>query len=259
MVSVRHLGAKPKKDDSKIKRSSSGGGFSALRDGSSQKGGKKASSSKADKPKPPQDAGVEAAAAKTSEPAKVYKDPAACGKSSVNILKEYFVGGDTDDAVLSIFELVGPESEADAVQRGVSVVESSCGHVLESKAEDVDKYIVLLTRCAQENKLSTNMVQGGLAGLLEFISDIMIDAPLAGTHMVRIVATLVKENLLQLDFLLTTPEYFRTDGNAAQFAAKVMKEVGALEEVAYLEIVEKLMTEEDKKSHDSAKALVGSV
>lgn len=90
---------------------------------------------------------------------KAYKDPAACGKSSVNILKEFCVGGDTDDAVLSIYELVGSESEENSLERGIAVVESTCRDALENKVENVDKYIVILTRCVNENKLSTKMVE----------------------------------------------------------------------------------------------------
>jgi len=238
------------KNDSKpkLKKSSSGGSFALLRASSS--GAKK------DKPSKPT---TETKPVEKPKEKKEYKDPRACGKSSVNILKEYFVGGDTDDAVLSIFELIGDESEDGSLERGKAVIESTCGHVLEGKAEDIDKYLTVLTRCVSEKKISAKMLSGGFSGLLEFLSDIMIDAPLAGTYMAKIVGVYVKNETLKLDFLLSSPEYFKTDGNPAQFAAKIMKEVGSLEDASSLEVVDKLMTEIDKESFQTAQELVGSM
>lgn len=232
----------------KLKKSTSGGSFGMLRDTSA--GAKKDKSTK-----PPTDAKPK----EKPQEKKEYKDPQACGKSSISILKEYFVGGDTDEAVLSIFELIGSETEDGALERGIAVIESSCGHVLESKAEDVDKYLTVLTQCVSEKKLSAEMLEGGFSGLLEFLSDIIIDAPLAGAHMSKIVGTFIKSETLKLDFLLSTPEYFRIDGKAAQFAAKVMKSAGSLEDASCVEVVEKLMTEGNREEYKTVQDLIGSI
>ena len=237
--------------NSKISRSSSGSSCSALTEES--KKSSKGSKSKSVGEKAP------AAAAPTPAPKKEFKDPQACGKSAVNVFKEFFVGGDTDDAVLSISELIGSESDDGSLERGIAVMESTCGHVLEGKAEQVDKYLTVVTRCLTEEKLSVKMVEGGICGLLEFLSDVIIDAPLAGTHMTKIVGTFVKNNTFQLDSLLNAPEYFRTDGKAAQFAAKVMKHADKMSDANCLEVVEKLMTEEDKESFPTAAKLLESI
>ena len=52
--------------------------------------------------------------------------------------------------------------------------------------------------------------------------------------------------------------YNGRDGKAAQFAAKVIKKMGADDDAASLEVVEKLMTCDDKEAHPSAKELVAS-
>ena len=240
---------------SKLPRSSSGSSFSALMEESKKSKGSKSKSTGEKAPT----AATTAAPAPAPAPKKEFKDPQACGKSAVNVFKEYFVGGDTDDAVLSIFELIGSESDAGSLERGVAVVESTCGYVLEGKAEQVDKYLTVLTRCLAEEKLLVKMVEGGICGLLEFLADIIIDAPLAGTHMAKIVGTLMKNNTFQFDSLLNAPEYFRTDGKAAQFAAKVMKQADMMSDADCLEVVEKLMTEEDKESFATAAKLLESV
>lgn len=217
---------------SKMKRSASGGAFSVLRQNSNNEGNGRKSNSEhrtiSEQNKAAATPAVEKEKNEKTSPPKVYKDPVECGKSSVNVLKEFFVGGDADDAVLSIFELVGEASTEKSLERGIAVVESTCGHVLECKAQEVEKYISILLRCADESKLSSEMIKGGMLGLLEFLSDIAIDAPLATVYMAQIVGSLVKKGVLQLEFLLSAPEYFKTDGNSAHFAVKVMKEADAL-------------------------------
>lgn len=230
----------------RLKKSASGGSFAMLRD----------SGSKKDKStKPPLDVKPQ----EKPKEKKEYKAPRDCGKSSIIILKEYIVGGDMDDAVLSIFELIGSETDDGALERGTAIIDSSCGHVLECKAEDVDKYLTLFMRCANEKKISAKMFEGGFSGVLEFLRDIIIDAPLAETHMSKIAGTFVKSETLKFDFLLSTPEYFRTDGKAAQFAAKVMKFVGNVEDTSSVEVVEKLMTDDDREEYKTVQDLIASV
>lgn len=186
-----------------------------------------------------------------------YPTPDECGDKAKNILKEFFVGGDTEDAVLSIHELVGVGVEG-SVERGTKVVEGAVLFVLEEKAEHVAKFLTVYLRCAKENKIEGRSFVLGLNDPLEFLNDVAIDAPLAIPHLVNIVAELVKAEIVALNFLLDSPDYFRTDQNAADFGAKVMKKIGgdAITKQEYIEVVEKLMTDEDKAKHSSAADLI---
>ena len=116
-------------------------------------------------------------------------------------------------------------------------------------------------QCAHENKIDVASFVHGLNDPLEFLSDIAVDAPLATMHLVRIVAELIKANILEFDFLLDSPEYFRTDQNAARFGAQVVKAMGgdAALNAGYLEVVGKLMTEEDKSSYQSVQGIMDSL
>ena len=74
------------------------------------------------------------------------------------------------------------------------------------------------------------------------------------------VAEFVKSGVISFDFLLNTPDYFRTDGNAAQFAVNVLKKIGddALGSEANVEVVGKLMTDEDKEKYPTVKDLMAA-
>jgi len=188
-----------------------------------------------------------------------YPSPHDCGEKAKNILKEYFVGGDTDDAVLSMHELIGIGTEGHD-ERGSKVVENSILMVLEMKKEEVDKFLTVFVRLAKEKKISQNSFVSGLNDPLEFLNDVAIDAPLAIPHLAGIVAELVKSEIIQFNFLLDAPEYFRTDQNAAGFGAQVLKFIGesATTSEDYLDVVEKLMTDEDKAKHNSASELIAA-
>lgn len=264
---------------SSMKRSTSGGSFAALSGGGSGGGGggrrksnkkdrdrESSQTEKADKgATKAKEQSVEApapAAASSIAPApavKTYLSPDECGKKVVNILKEYFVGGDTDDAVLSIHELVDAGADG-SVSRGAKVVEGGCLVVIEMKEEDVKKFLAVILRCAKESKLENDSFVAGLNDPLEFLSDIVIDAPLAGSHLATIVAEFLKAGIVSFDFLLKAPEYFRTDGNAAQFGGKVLKKMGegATEAEANVAVIEKLMTDDDKSSYQSASELLAA-
>ena len=194
-----------------------------------------------------------AASPKTAD----FKTPDECGDKAKNILKEYFVGGDTDDAILSFDELIVAGKDG-SVDRGAKMVESGVLLVLEMKKDDVEKTLAFFSRLIDEKKIEGESLSKGLNDPLEFLSDIAIDAPLAGDHLANIVSSFVKSGAVSLDFLLSAPDYFRTDGKAAQFAAKVIKKMGADDDAASLEVVEKLMTCDDKEAHPSAKELVAS-
>jgi translation initiation factor 4G len=192
-------------------------------------------------------------------PKKVFLEPEECGKKAKNIVKEFFVGGDIDDAVLSIHELIGAGEEG-SVDRAAKVLEKTIYMVLEMKAEDVEKYLSVITRCYDEKKIEQASFVAGLNDPLEFLTDIAIDAPLASTHLATIFASFVKAGALSFDYLLSAPEYFRTDCKAASFGANVLKSMGgdATTAAANVEVVDKLMTDDDKTQYSSATDLIAA-
>ena len=194
------------------------------------------------------------------EPAPTKEFPAVgdCADKSQKILKEYFVGGDTDDAVLSIGEIVGFGHDG-SIERGAKVIEGGTLLVMEMKEADVKKFLSVLLRCLKENKIQKNSVAMGMNDPLEFLGDIEIDAPLARAHLATIVAELIKAKAISLDFLLEAPEYFRTDGRAAHFCAKVLKAMDGEILDADVDIIDKLMTENDKTAHSTGRELLASL
>jgi hypothetical protein len=191
-------------------------------------------------------------------PKKEFPAVEDCGDKTQRILTEYFVGGDTDDAVISIDELVGFGHDG-SIERGAKVIEGGTLLVMEMKETEVKKFLTVLLRCFKENKIQRKSVAMGLHDPLEFLCDIEIDAPLARSHLATIVAALVEENTVSLDFLLKAPDYFRSDGRAAHFCAKVLKEMKSEITDADLRIVDNLMTEDDKAVHTTGRDLLASV
>ena len=184
-----------------------------------------------------------------------YKSPAECAGKAKSILKEYFVGGDTADAVLSFDELVCAGKEG-SIERGAKVFESGALLVMEMKETDVKKFLTVLESCIESSKIEKESVIKGLNDPLEFLGDIEIDAPLAGNHLALIVASCMNKNACSLDLLNDGPEYFKTGGKAATFAAKVLRARGGEASEGELEIIESLMTEDDKAKFSSAVELM---
>lgn len=181
--------------------------------------------------------------------------PDKCSDKMQNILKEYFVGGDTADAVLSIHEMVCVGSDG-SIERGAKAVEGGVMLVMEMKEVDVSKFLTVVESCVKECIIESQSILEGLNDPLEFLSDIEIDAPMAGAHLALIVSSLLKWEAIGLEFLLAAPEEFRTGTSSepAAFGIKVLKKRGGDPTDAELEIIAKLMTEEDKAAHESAKA-----
>lgn len=171
-----------------------------------------------------------------------------CGKKMKNYLKEYFVGGDTDDIVLSIHELIGAGSEG-STDRGSKVIESSVLMLLEMKAENVDMFLTVITRCITEKKIDSRSIISGLNDPLEFLSDIAIDAPLATAHLVTIVSKFIELGTIKFDFLLDAPQHFRLDSGAARFGCKVLHKIGgdSISSQENIDTIEKLMTAAEKE------------
>ena len=195
---------------------------------------------------------------KPAAPTKSFPSPDDCSDMSKKLLKEYFIGGDTDDALLSIDEMVGFGHDG-SIERGAKVIEGGTLLVLEMKDEEVNKFLTLLLRCLKENKIQRMSIGVGMNDPLEFLGDIEIDAPLARAHLVKIIAELIKEQHVGLDFLLESPEYFREEGKAGSFAAKVQKATGGEITDADADIIEKLMTADDKATHATARDLLASL
>ena len=191
-------------------------------------------------------------------PKKEFPAVEDCADKTQNILKEYFIGGDVDDAVLSIDEIVGFGHDG-SIERGAKVIEGGTLLVMEMKETEVKQFLTVLLRCLKENKIQRKSVAMGLADPLEYLGDIEIDAPLARSHLATIVAELVGEKAVRLDFLLEAPDYFRSDGRAAHYCAKVLKAMDCEITDADVDIIEKLMTEDDKAAHATARDLLASV
>ena len=190
-----------------------------------------------------------------------YPDPQECKDKAKTIFKEYFIGGDTQDAILSIDELVGAGRDNEdhgSIERGAAVIESGVLLVMEMKQQEVQKFLAVIKRCLQQNKIEKDSLPLGLKDPLEFLSDIEIDAPMARNLLTSIVAYLIRQEALSFDFLLDAPEYFRTDCKPAEFAAGVLKVKGDDPSEDDLAVVEKLMTEDDKKNYSSVKEMVAS-
>jgi hypothetical protein len=185
--------------------------------------------------------------------------PNKCSDKAKNLLKEYFVGGDTSDAILTIHEIVQAGSDG-CVERGSKVVEGGVFLVMEMKQGEVEKCATVLCRAFKENKLPAESMSKGLVDPLEFLSDIEIDAPLAGSHLAFIIAEFIKAGAIELGtFLKDAPEYFKTDGKPAVFCSKVLKAKNRDLSNSDFELIASLMTNDDKSKFADAKAIYASV
>jgi hypothetical protein len=187
-------------------------------------------------------------------------DLATCVKKIQSILKEFYVSGDTDDAVLSVDELVqASSSSADdqgAIERGAKVIEGATFFAMEGKPADVPKMLEVMVRCVSEGKIPAASIVPGFADPLEFLGDVEIDAPLAGKHLAQIVSECLQLNALTLDFLVKeSPEYFKSGGMAAKFACKVLKQRGTDPSDEDWQVVASLMTPDETKEFESPKAM----
>lgn len=191
-----------------------------------------------------------------------YPKAEECKKKMKNLLKEYFVGGDTADAVLSVDELVGckPNSEKDdsVTQRGAAIVEAGVLLVLERKESDVKAFLKVIRQCLSDGKLLTKSLALGLRDPLEYLRDVEIDAPLASKFLAQIIAdwmTPPKKGGDGLSFLLflQAPEYFKTDGRPADFLKQVLgyyiQTEGCTIAAEHIDVVSKLMSEEERTQH----------
>jgi hypothetical protein len=188
-------------------------------------------------------------------PISEFLDPTECGQKMKSILKEYFVGGDTGDAILTIQEVVGKGHEGH-VERGAAMIEAGILLVLEMKESDVRKFLVVMSKSLKEGKINKSSIPLGVSNPLEFLRDVEIDAPLASALLATVIAEWINLDLLSLNFLKKCPEYFRTDGRPADFAVQIISKRGKDVTDADIEIVSNLMSDEDRKAHPLVKEWV---
>ena len=197
-----------------------------------------------------------------SPKAKEYPKPEECAKKMKSLLKEYFVGGDTADAVLSVQELVG-KGQAGDVARGKAMVEAAVLMMMEGKEAEVDKMLTLFEAAA--DNIPKESFQGGLKDPVEFLRDIEIDAPLAAILLAKILA-----NWFSKSYLPSMEKFFvensdledfreRADETrAAEFCRQVIKQRGGELTADDLEAVTHLMTDEERLMHPEVRTWIGS-
>jgi hypothetical protein len=95
------------------------------------------------------------------QPSKKFLDVKDVETKTKNLLKEYFISGETDDAVVTVNDLVGV-GHVGAIDRGAKVVEAGCLLVMEMKEEHVTKMMVLFSRCLSEGTLEKECLIKGL-------------------------------------------------------------------------------------------------
>jgi hypothetical protein len=193
----------------------------------------------------------------SSSPAESLLSPDECVKKTQNLFKQYFVGGDTDDAVLTMHEMICVGKDG-SIERGAKVVQAGTLMVMEMKEADVTKLLTVMVRVVKESKIEKEAIAFGLSDPFEFLSDVEIDAPLAGNHLAAIVAEYIKLEKLELGLLKQAPEYFLTDGKPALFACKVLKKRGGDASDEEVKVVEELMTADDKKKFATAKDMIAA-
>jgi hypothetical protein len=168
--------------------------------------------------------------------------PEKCGDKMKTILKEYFIGGDKANAVLSVHEMVIVGTDG-SLDRGSQAVATGILMVMEMKEGEVQKFLTVMESCMNESKIERQAIVQGLNEPLELLSDIEIDAPIAGSLLALIISQFLKWNIMDFDFLLSAPEAFLTDGNPSVFGRKVLEKRGGVPTDVELGVLDKL----DKK------------
>jgi len=194
-----------------------------------------------------------------------YPEPEMCKSKMKSIMKEYFVGGDTADAVLSVDELVGYKADSsekdkgDAVQRGAAIVDAGVMLVLEGKESEVKSFLTVSEECLKQGKLPVESLALGLSEPLEFLRDIEIDAPLASKFLSQIIAAWMVPAAgdggaaLSFSLFLQAPDYFKSDGRPAELLKQILviysQKDGCSITDEHVDVVSKLMTDEEAKNY----------
>eukprot|EP00549_Striatella_unipunctata_P025613 CAMPEP_0118684482 /NCGR_PEP_ID=MMETSP0800-20121206/6670_1 /TAXON_ID=210618 ORGANISM="Striatella unipunctata, Strain CCMP2910" /NCGR_SAMPLE_ID=MMETSP0800 /ASSEMBLY_ACC=CAM_ASM_000638 /LENGTH=365 /DNA_ID=CAMNT_0006581197 /DNA_START=159 /DNA_END=1256 /DNA_ORIENTATION=+ len=196
-----------------------------------------------------------AASSSSDASSKSFPSEQDCEKKIKNILKEFFVVSDLSDAIMNVEEIVGIGHDG-STARSVGVIRGAVLLGMEGKSQDVDRMLSLMKECFAQNKIETKeALPQGLADPLEFLRDIVIDAPLAEAHLLKIMQEWISLKHLDFEMLLDAPDYFRTDGDAASFTCKLAKSLGKTDDGA-VNVIEFLMREDDNKKYASAKDML---
>jgi hypothetical protein len=151
------------------------------------------------------------------------------------------------------------------VDRGAAVIAAGVLLVLEMKEAEVHKFLDVASKCLDDAVVDKASLVPGLSDPLEFLRDIEIDAPLASRLLAIIIGDWLTKKvddgataLPSIDFLLSAPEYFRTDGRPAAFCAQILKERGGAVSDAEVKTVTALMSDDEKKAHSSTRDFLQS-
>jgi translation initiation factor 4G len=189
-----------------------------------------------------------------------YLDPAECAKKMKSLLKEFFVGGDMAEAVLSMDELIGKGHEADT-ERGSAMVEAGVLMVMEGKEAEVEKMLKLFEGAAE--KIPSSSFVGGLKDPVLFLRDIEIDAPLAPNLLAMILADWFSKSYLPSmdEFWVKNKdlEEFRENAGetrSAEFLRQIIRRRGGDLTVDDIEAVSQLMTDEERLVHPEVRSWI---
>lgn len=183
---------------------------------------------------------------------KVYLAPAEVENKTKSILKEYFVGGDTADAILSLDEMIGVGSNF-ATDRGTAALRAGVLLVLEQKDEQVTQFLTVIQSCTESEKLPKPCLALALMEPLEALRDIQIDAPLAHVHFSKIMADWMRREWVTLKVLQSGPEYFLSDGRPAELAKQVLQERGGDVSDQEVNVVTQLLSEAEREEIESVR------
>jgi len=203
---------------------------------------------------------ISGASASEAPNPKKYPTPEECAKKMKSILKEYSVGGDTADAVLSMDELIGIGQDGDEA-RGKSMVEAAVLTMMEAKEAEVETMLKLFEAAA--GKIPEASFVGGLKDPVEFLRDIEIDAPLAAHLLAMILANWFSNKYLpsMRKFFVDNSdlEDFRDradETRAAEFCRQVIRKRGGDLTQDDLEAVAHLMTDEERLMHPEVRSWI---
>jgi len=220
------------------------GGFAALNSGNSKAEKEKKKKEKEDKKmekekKAAKKAAKAAARSPTaSEGATDFSPPASPNKDSPSkasaaggamdektfktkaksIVEEYFSIVDMKEATECVQELASPDHHWCLVTESIDIA-------FGKKQKECEMVGELFVGLNAAGVLTTEQLEKGLFDLIEFLTDIEIDVPLAGKWLAIVMAKCVISGALTIGMVSRAPEMFLTGGTAAGFAVKLMAAV----------------------------------
>ena len=196
---------------------------------------------------------------KASTKQQKHFDVIQCGDRTRAILKEYFVSGDQSEAVSLIAEMVHINADGH-IQRGTAVLSSGIFLVLEMKEVNVRKFLDVISKCLDDQKLNKASFIPALIEPLEFLRDIEIDAPQAPKLLAIVIANWLTKKvddgetpIDSLEFLLNSSENFLRDGYPAKFAILIIREGDGDISEADIKLIQSLMTQDEICNYKNAR------